>query len=83
MGAVERGSVGVHSLIQLLVYLLIGSIITYRNSVDGTLSVIRLSSAKWSTRNARVILLNPRCLSPFFPATAAFLFPDHVRLIFA
>lgn len=58
-------------LIQLLVYLLIGSIITYRNSVDGSLSVIRLSPAKWPTRNARVILLNPRCLSPSFPATAA------------
>ena len=58
-------------LIQLLVYLLIGSIITYYNSVDGSLSVIRLSSAKWPTRNARVILVNPRCLSPSFPAAVA------------
>ena len=41
-GAVERGT-GRSPLIQLLVYLLTGSIITYRNSVDGSLSVIRLS----------------------------------------
>ena len=65
LGAVERGSVGAYWSSSWYTFSLEASLPTTIVWTD------RLSSAKWPTRNACVILVNPRCLSPSFPAAVA------------